>query len=88
MLSLAAKSRRFTSSDLAKAVQVLKTNDDQEYSARKAAYDLKKFRDKNIIPKIKNSRRYQATPYGIKTITASLLIREKIIDDRLVDMAL
>lgn len=79
MISLAAKPRGFTSSDLAKAVQSRKGIADHEYSPRKAAYDLKKFRGKNIIQKIENSRRYQPTPQGIKTITALLVIREKII---------
>jgi len=79
IIPLAAKPRGFTSSDLAEAVQSRQTTGDNEYSSRKAAYDLKKFRGKNIIRKIENSRRYEPTPEGIKMMAALLVIREKII---------
>ena len=59
---------------------------DHEYLPRKAAYDLKKFRGKNIIQKIANSGRYQPTTPGIKTITALLVIREKKIKSLLINI--
>lgn len=77
VISLAAQPKGFTSSDVAKAVQARRRS--TEYTPRKAAYDLKKFRGKNLIRKIGKSRRYETVPEGLKTIVALLLLREKII---------
>jgi len=51
----------------------------QEYTRRQAAYDIKKFRGKNLVRKIQRSNRYEAVPEGLKTATALLTIREKVI---------
>ncbi len=79
ILPLAAKPRGFSSSDLATAIQARNAIGNNDYSPRKAAYDLKKFRGKNLVRKIANSRRYETTSEGIKTMAALLVIREKII---------
>lgn len=44
------------------------------YSNRKACYDLKKFRGKKLVSKISGTIRYQLTPTGIKTLTATLCV--------------
>src|SRR3990172_4400749 len=49
------------------------------YPSRKAAYDLKKLRGKNLVRKIDNSRRYEPVPEGLREMTALLVLREKVI---------
>ena len=50
-----------------------------QYQSRHAAYDLKKFRAKAWLHKIGKSRRYEATPDGLRTMSALLILREKVI---------
>ncbi|MFQ5630945.1 MAG: hypothetical protein ACE5I1_19410, partial [bacterium] len=77
---LAVAPRGFTSSMLAAKVQErIGQGTLAEYSPRKAACDLKKLRGKNIIRKIKNSRRYETVPEGFKAMAALLVLREKVI---------
>lgn len=49
------------------------------YSARQAAYDLKKLRAKNLVRFAKRRPRYEPAPEGLRTITALLVLREKVI---------
>ena len=49
------------------------------YQARHASYDLKKLRAKGLIGKVGSSRRYQAPPDGLRTITALVILRDKVI---------
>ena len=60
---------------------------EQEYGPRRAAYDLKKMRAKDLIAKIGSSRHYQAIPQGLKAITALLVLREKVIQPLLAGVA-
>jgi hypothetical protein len=50
-----------------------------DYGARRAAYDIKKLRAKGIVRKIGKSRRYEPVPEGLRSLTALLVMREKII---------
>lgn len=52
---------------------------DSEYSARLAAYDLKKLRGKHLITKMGRSRRYQLSPSSMRSIAALHIIREHVI---------
>ena len=49
------------------------------YTPRKAAYDLKKLRGKNVIRRVGKSRRYETVPEGLRTVTALLVLRDKVI---------
>jgi len=49
------------------------------YQPRQAAYDLKKLRGKKLVSKIGNSRRYEATPEGLKAMTALTVLRDKVL---------
>jgi hypothetical protein len=49
------------------------------YGAGRAAYDIKKLRAKGMVSKIGKSRRYQSVPEGLRSLTALLVLREKII---------
>ena len=69
----------FTASQLANEVRALGKQNASEYSARSAAYDLKKLRGKEIVQRIGTSRRYQSLPKGLRAMTALLVLREKAI---------
>jgi len=77
LVSLALTPTGFTVSDLpAKVRDILNVT---TYQARHASYDLKKFRAKQWVHKIGNSRRYQASPDGLQTMAALVVLREKVI---------
>lgn len=44
-----------------------------------AAYDLKKLRGKQIVQRIKQTRRYEPMPKGLKAMTALVVLRDKAI---------
>jgi hypothetical protein len=52
---------------------------ESEYGPRRAAYDIKKLRAKGMVRKIGKSRRYEPVPEGLRSLTALLVLREKII---------
>ncbi len=79
VLALSASPAGFTASDLARKVQSESGESEAEYGARRAAYDLKKFRAKGMIRKIEKSRRYETVPAGLRSLAALLVLREKII---------
>src|SRR6266851_1366772 len=69
----------FTASDLAHQVRVLSKQSESEYGPRRAAYDLKKLRGKQIVQRIGHSRRYETVPAGLKALTALVVLRNKAI---------
>src|SRR3989449_3606388 len=60
----------FTASNLAHQVRVLSKQSESEYGPRRAAYDLKKLRGKQIVQRMGRSRRYETVPAGLKGPTA------------------
>jgi hypothetical protein len=50
-----------------------------KYNARKAAYDLRKFRGKKLVQRIANSQRYRLRRPGIRTLAALFILREEIL---------
>jgi hypothetical protein len=77
LVSLSLTPKGFTAADLATKVRdILKVT---TYQARHASYDLKKFRAKEWIRKIGHSRRYEASPDGLQTMSTLLILREKVI---------
>jgi hypothetical protein len=79
LVSLALSPTGFTASDLAAKVRDSLNLTLEAYQPRHAAYDLKKFRAKQWLRKIGQSRRYEATPTGLQTMAALLILREKVI---------
>jgi len=79
VLALSWRPRGFTSSELAN--QVVQANGALEgsYSPRQAAYDLKKLRGKQMVERVGKTRRYQASPAGVKAMAALVVLREKAI---------
>jgi hypothetical protein len=79
VLALAASVGTFTASGLAEHVRSANGPTASEYDPRRAAYDLKKLRAKNMVRRIGKSRRYEATPYGLKAIAALVTLRYQVI---------
>lgn len=69
----------FTASELAAKVQALGKQSESEYGPRRAAYDLKKLRGKQIVRRIERTRRYETIPAGLKAVTALVVLRDKAI---------
>lgn len=79
VLALSASPAGFTSSDLASQVRLANGQPEAEYGPRRAAYDIKKLRAKGMVRKIGQSRRYEPVPEGLRSMTALIVLREKII---------
>ena len=79
VLALSTSPTGFTASDLAHKVRAMSGQAESEYGPRRAAYDLKKLRGKGMVGKIGGSRRYQPVPEGLRTMTALLVLRDKVI---------
>jgi len=79
VLTLSAVPAGFTASDLARHVNALSGATESEYGPRHVAYDIKKLRAKEMVRKIGKSRRYEPVPEGLRSLTALLILRHKII---------
>jgi hypothetical protein len=76
VIALSAAPQGFQCADLAAKVQ---ENIASHYTSCQAAYDLKKLRGKNLVRKIKNSRRYEPVPEELREMAALLVLREKVL---------
>jgi hypothetical protein len=79
VIALSPSSDGFTASDLAHQVRALGKPRAPEYSARRAAYDLKKLRGKNIVRRIGKTRRYEPLPKGLRAMAALVVLTNKVI---------
>ena len=79
VLALSAAPAGFSASDLVRQVHSMSGPAQSEYGPRRAAYDIKKLRAKDMVRKIGRSRRYEPVPEGLRSLTALLVLREKII---------
>jgi len=79
VISFTTAPNGFRASDIAAKVREITGYSETHYPSRKAAYDLKKLRGKNIIRKVGKSRRYEIVPEGLRAVTAWLVLREKVI---------
>lgn len=77
-ITLAAVPNGFTVTDFAARVRALTGQPLAGYERRQAAYDLKKLRGKELILK-DAARRYRATPEGLRTMTALVVLRDHVI---------
>jgi hypothetical protein len=77
VLALSASPGTFTASQLAEQVRSLSQQDQSQYGPRRAAYDLKKLRGKQIVCRIGNTARYEAIPQGARAMAALLVLRDK-----------
>jgi len=79
VVALSTSPKGFTASDLARTVSALNSPSAPSYTARQAAYDLRKLRGKDLAGKIGNTRRYRPTPMGLRAMAALAVLRDKII---------
>jgi len=79
VIALSASSDGFAASELAARVCALSKQTPAQYGPTHAAYDLKKFRGKQIVQRIGQTRRYEAGPVGLRAITALVVLRDKAI---------
>lgn len=79
VIGFAAAPSGFCASDIAVKVREIMKYSADTYTSRKAAYDLKKLRGKNVIRRVGKSRRYEIVPDGLRAVTALLVLREKAI---------
>src|SRR2546426_6746789 len=79
VLALAASTGTFTASDLTQQICSATGQASSQYGPRHAAYDLKKLRAKNMVQRVGRSRRYQATPSGLKAMAALVALRNHVI---------
>lgn len=79
VLALAATPNGFTASELAEHVRQFSRQNETEYGARRAAYDLKKLRGKQIVQRIGQTARYQPLTQGLRAIAALVILRDKAI---------
>jgi hypothetical protein len=79
VLALATSPRGFTASDMARQVQRLGGTAAATYTPRRAAYDLKKLRSKQLVRRIDGTRRYEAVPHGLKTLATVTVLRTHVI---------
>jgi len=78
VIALASSPKGITASSLAAKVREFLGLDPQAYKPRHASYDLKKLRGKQWVQPIAKSRSYQVAPDGLRTMTALLVLREKV----------
>jgi hypothetical protein len=79
VLALALAPRGFTASDLAEQVHRLGGPAASAYTARRAAYDLKKFRGKQLVRRVDGTRRYEPVATGLKTVAALIVLRHHVL---------
>ena len=79
VMSLAAAPQGFCASDVAVKVRAILGVDEESYTARQAAYDLKKLRGKDLVRLAPKSRRYEVVPEGLQALTALVVLRDKVI---------
>jgi hypothetical protein len=79
LIALSASPHGFTASELAARVRALGQQTQSQYGPRRAAYDLKKLRGKQIVRRIGRTRRYEPIPTGLRAMTALLVLTNKAI---------
>jgi hypothetical protein len=76
-LSASPLSQGFTASELARQVRLLSNQGESDYGPRRAAYDLKKLRAKNIAQRIGQTRRYESTASGLRAMVALVVLKKQ-----------
>jgi hypothetical protein len=79
VLALACSPDGFTTGQLANTVRSMLPATDFSYDPRRAAYDLRKLRGKELLHKVPDSRRYFIPQQAVRTIAALVILREKIL---------
>jgi hypothetical protein len=70
----------FSASRLADHVRRQTIVSSKPYSCRQAAYDLLKFRGKDLVRLIDKSRRYEPTSNGLTMASGLMVLRERVLE--------
>lgn len=79
LIALSANPQGYRLLDVAAKVREITGASPQQYTTRQAAYDLKKFRAKDLVRRIPGSRRYEATGIGLRAMAAIIVLRDKVL---------
>ena len=80
VLALAATPNGFSVSQFAEHVRRQTSTSQEDYGPRQAAYDLKKFRGKELVRLVGKSRRYEPTANGLRMISGLMVLRERVLE--------
>jgi hypothetical protein len=87
VMTLALAPQGSTGGDLARKVQEMGGRAMRDDDARRAAYDVKKLRGKNLVAKLDRSRPYQVLADGLRTMAALVVLREQVLKPLLATVA-
>lgn len=80
VIALATSPRGFTAAQHAQRVREIMGKSCMTYTSRQSAYDMKKFRGKDLVRKTSpRGRYYEPTPGGLRAMAALIVIRDKVI---------
>jgi hypothetical protein len=80
VLALSVRPNGFSASEVAEHVLGQTSTSQQKYGPRLAAYDLKKFRGKELVRLVGKGRCYQPTPNGLKMVSGLMVLRERVLE--------
>jgi hypothetical protein len=79
LVALSSAPEGFTVPELAEQVRQLLSCSAEEYSTRRAAYDLAKARGKGLSERVLGRCRYQCQPRQLRTLCAYVVLREEVL---------
>jgi hypothetical protein len=79
VVALAPQPNGFTAADLAQRIHDQNGPSAVDYTPRRAAYDLRKLRGKQIVDRIDRTRRYGTNPAGVRVLAGLLILREHVL---------
>lgn len=79
VLALSVAPNGFTVADFTAKVQAMTGQNEEEYSTRQAAYDLRKLRGKELIVKVQKSHSYRVCKQGARIIAALCTLRDHVL---------
>jgi hypothetical protein len=85
--ALSPAPKGFTVADLAAKVNARSGHPGPDYTARQAAYDLRKLRAKSLVDKPGRSRRYHVAPDALRTVVAITTLRDQVLEPLLGGLA-
>jgi hypothetical protein len=79
VVALSPQPGGFTAAQLAKRVREQQGPAMADYHGRRAAYDLRKLRGKQVVGRVERTRRYRVKPAGVRVLAGLLILREKVL---------
>jgi hypothetical protein len=79
VLALAPSPKGFGVAEFAAKVREIGGPTGPDHGTRRAAYDLKKLRGKDLITKVESAHRYRVPPPASRTIAALVILRDQVI---------